>query len=159
MNPPLRREHDVEALREGLRDGSIDAIATDHAPHHADEKEVEFDHANFGIIGLETALPLVLRLVEEAKVAPSALVRSLTWAPARILGIERGTLTPGAVADVTVIDPSEVWRYRAIEGRSKSRNTPFDEWKMKGRARFTIVGGKVVWRSETEKRQSGVNQA
>lgn len=158
MNPPLRREHDVEALREGLRDGTIDAIATDHAPHHADEKEVEFDQANFGIIGLETALPLSLRLLEEAGVARSTLVRALTLAPARILGIDRGTLSVGATADVTVIDPAASWRYRAIEGQSKSRNTPFDEWKMKGRARCTIVAGRVVWRSE-EAAASGVSRA
>jgi len=110
MNPPLRREHDVEALREGLRDGTIDAIATDHAPHHADEKEVEFDHANFGVIGLETALPLALRLVDEASVPRAVLVRALTVAPARILGVARGTLAEGAVADVTIIDPAVVWR-------------------------------------------------
>ena len=145
MNPPLRRDCDVEALRDGLRDGTIDAIATDHAPHHADEKEVEFEGANFGIIGLETALPLALRLVDEANVPRETVIRALTVAPARVLGIGRGTLSEGAVADVTVIDPSLVWRYRTEQGCSKSRNSPFDEWKMKGRARHTIVGGRLVW--------------
>jgi dihydroorotase len=153
MNPPLRREHDVEALREGVRDGTIDAIATDHAPHHADEKEVEFDQANFGIIGLETALPLALRLIDEAAVSRSTLIRALTLGPARILGIPRGTLAEGVIADVSVIEPDAVWRYHVRDGRSKSRNSPFDEWRMKGRARHTIVGGRVVW--STDERAGG----
>jgi len=154
MNPPLRREIDVEALREGVRDETIDVIATDHAPHHVDEKEVEFDVANFGIIGLETALPLLLRLIGEASVARSTLIRALTVGPARVLGIPRGTLSEGAVGDVTVIDPAAVWRYFAREGRSKSRNTPFDEWRMKGRATCTIVAGRVVWSAEEQRRET-----
>jgi len=145
MNPPLRSERDVEALREGLRDGTIDAIATDHAPHHADEKEVEFDLANFGIIGLETALPLALRLVADAGIPRDTVFRALTTAPARVLGIDRGTLSVGAVADITVIDPSVEWRYRVTESKSKSRNSPFEGWEMKGRARHTIVSGRIVW--------------
>lgn len=145
MNPPLRRERDVEALREGLRDGTVEVIASDHAPHHADEKEVEFDQANFGIIGLETTLPLALRLVHEAGLSRERMVRALTIAPARILGIARGTLAPGAVGDVTVIDPDVSWTYRVAETRSKSRNSPFDGWEMKGRARCTIVAGRVIW--------------
>jgi dihydroorotase len=145
MNPPLRGEGDVEALRQGLRDGTVEVIASDHAPHHADEKEVEFDLANFGVIGLETALPLALRLIGEADIPRQRLVRALTAGPARILGVERGTLTPGAVADVTVIDPQAEWVYRAAEGHSKSRNSPFDGWPMKGRARYTIVAGRIVW--------------
>jgi dihydroorotase len=148
MNPPLRRQHDVDAVRAGVRDGTIEAIATDHAPHHADEKEVEFDHANFGIIGLETALPLALRLIAEAGVSRADLIRAMTVGPARILGIEAGTLSVGAAADVTVVDPEFDWTYRATEGRSKSRNSPFEGWRMKGRARRTIVGGRVVWPEE-----------
>jgi len=145
MNPPLRRERDVEALREGLRDGTVDAIASDHAPHHADEKDVEFDQANFGVIGLETTLPLALRLVHDHGFARDRMVRALTVAPARILGIPRGTLSQGVVADVTVIDPDAVWTYQVAESRSKSRNSPFDGWEMKGRARCTIVAGRVSW--------------
>ena len=145
MNPPLRRERDVEAVREGLRDGTIEAIATDHAPHHADEKEVEFDQANFGIIGLETALALALGLVREAGLPRTTMIRALTLGPARILGVARGTLAVGAAADVTVIDPEVAWTYRVAEGRSKSRNSPFDGWELKGRARCTIVAGRIVW--------------
>ncbi len=144
MNPPLRTARDVEAVRAGLRDGVIDCIASDHAPHHPDEKEVEFDHALNGIIGLETTLPLALRLVEEG-MALSRLVRALTAAPAAVLGIDRGTLSVGAAADVSVVDPACAWTYRAAQGFSKSRNSPFDGWEMCGRARTTIVGGRVVW--------------
>jgi dihydroorotase len=148
MNPPLRWAEDVEALRAGLADGTIDAIATDHAPHHLDEKNVEFNIALNGIVGLETALPLVLRLVEEGVLSLSEAVTRLTIGPARALGIPRGTLEVGRSADITIIDPELKWTVDAACLLSKSKNTPFDGWKMKGAATHTIVGGKVVYRRQ-----------
>ena len=145
MNPPLRQAADLEAIKEGLRDGTIDAIATDHAPHHRDEKEVEFDRAANGVVGLETALPLTLRLVEEGVLSLSEAIRRLTVNPARILGLPYGTFSPGAAADVAIINPERKWRVVASELRSKSRNTPFEGWEMKGKAVMTIVGGRVVY--------------
>lgn len=145
MNPPLRTEADVAALREGLRDGVIDVIASDHAPHHRDEKEVEFELAAHGIIGLETSLPLALRLIREAGLALETLVRAMTINPARILGLPAGHLGPGAPADVTVIDPECVWEADPAAFRSRSRNTPFAGWRMAGKARATVVGGRIVW--------------
>jgi dihydroorotase len=156
MNPPLRTARDVDAVRAGLRDGTIDAIATDHAPHHADEKQVEFDEAQNGIVGLETAVALALRLVSEANIPAATLIRALTVAPARILGIDRGTLSIGAAADVTVIDPNRAWQYRACDGCSKSRNSPFDGWELKGRAVCTIVSGRVVWALDRKTGQPAV---
>ncbi|MBI5378634.1 MAG: dihydroorotase [Nitrospirae bacterium] len=144
MNPPLREEADVLAVREGLRDGTIDAIATDHAPHHPDEKLREFDAAPFGIVGLETLLPLSLRLVEEGVLTLPEMVARLTHLPARVMGIPRGTLAPGAPADVTVFDPKATWRVDAGTFLSKGRNTPFQGWELKGRVVRTIVEGKVV---------------
>ena len=144
MNPPLRSADDRAALRAALADGTIDAIATDHAPHHRDEKEVEFENAAFGIVGLETALPLSLRLVEERVLTPSDWVRRLSSTPAEILGVPGGTLRPGALADVTIVDPAAEWRAEASRLKSKSKNSPFLGWTMKGRAFFTLVGGRVV---------------
>jgi dihydroorotase len=148
MNPPLRTQPDVEAVRAGLADGTIDVIATDHAPHHRDEKEVEFDQAANGIVGLETALPLALRLVDEIQLPLDTLVAALTINPARILNLPLGTLRAGAPADVVVIDPQRRWTVDAPRLRSKSRNTPFDGVEMHGQARLTIVGGRVVWRAD-----------
>jgi dihydroorotase len=145
MNPPLRGAEDRDALIAALADGTIDAIATDHAPHHRDEKEVEFENAAFGIIGLETALPLSLRLVEERALTPSDWVRRLSATPAEILGVSGGTLQPGAIADVTVVNPEAEWRVEASWLKSKSKNSPFLGWTMKGRALFTLVGGRVVY--------------
>jgi dihydroorotase len=145
MNPPLRTEEDVEALLQALRDGVIDVIASDHAPHHRDEKEVEFELAAHGVIGLETSLPLALRLVREAGLPIETLIRAMTIHPARILGLPGGHLGPGAPADVTVIDPEEVWEVDPARLRSRSRNTPFAGWQMVGRARATLVGGRIVW--------------
>ncbi|MBE0597131.1 MAG: dihydroorotase [Desulfuromonadales bacterium] len=146
MNPPLRSADDLAAVRAGLADGTIDSIATDHAPHHIDEKNVEFNIALNGVVGLETALPLTLRLVEE-KVLPLAdAIARLTVGPARALGIPRGTLEAGAPADVTVIDPELAWTVEPQKLQSKSKNTPFAGWPMKGAAVVTIVGGKVVWK-------------
>jgi dihydroorotase len=148
MNPPLRTAEDVEAIRAGLADGTIDAIATDHAPHHLDEKDVEFVLASNGIIGLETALPLSLSLVDWKVLDLNALITALSLNPARILGIDRGTLAPGAIADITVIDPAREWTVEAEKLASKSKNSPFLGMKMKGRAAYTIVSGKVVHKAE-----------
>lgn len=150
MNPPLRTAADVEAVIDALRDGTIEVIASDHAPHHRDEKDVEFEKAANGIIGLETTLPLCLRLVRDAGVSIETVVAALTANPARVLGIPCGRLTPGGLADVTVIDPDYVWTVEPERFHSKSRNTPFAGWQMLGAARATIVGGRVVWQ-QTER--------
>jgi dihydroorotase len=144
MAPPLRTRADVDAVRTALADGTIDAIATDHAPHHPDEKDVEFDQAANGIVGLETALPLALRLVAEKVLDLPTLVARMTVGPSRILGIPAGTLDVGAAADVTLVDPERRWRVDARGLRSKSRNTPFDGWEMTGRAVAVFVGGRLV---------------
>jgi dihydroorotase len=145
MAPPLRTRADVDALRAGLADGTIEAIATDHAPHHADEKECEFDQAANGIVGLETALGLGLKLVAEGVLDVPALVARMTTGPARLLGIPAGTLDVGAAADVAVIDPERRWKVAARSFKSKSRNTPFDGWDLQGKAVATFVGGRLVY--------------
>lgn len=152
MNPPLRTAEDVAAVREGLRDGTIEVIATDHAPHHRDEKDVEFDCAANGIVGLETALALSLRMAEESSLPISALIAVLSTNPAKILRVEGGTLSVGAVADVAVIDPQRVWTVEPERLHSKSHNTPFGQMELKGSAVATIVGGRVVWGSECVRR-------
>jgi dihydroorotase len=144
MAPPLRTRDDIEALRTGLADGTIDAIATDHAPHHHDEKEVEFDQAANGVVGLETALPLVLRLAAEGVVSLPRLIACMTTSPAAILKLPAGTLAAGVASDVTLIDPERRWRVEARAFRSKARNTPFEGWEMAGRAVAVFVGGKLV---------------
>ncbi|MGB7925990.1 MAG: dihydroorotase [Pyrinomonadaceae bacterium] len=148
MNPPLRSRDHVEAIVEGLRDGTIDAIATDHAPHHADEKALEFDRAPFGITGLETAVGLALdRLVHEGIIDLQRLVELCSVNPARIFKLaERGTLRKGAWGDVTILDPDLSWTFEAARSKSKSRNTPFDGWTMRGAAVATVVAGRVVYR-------------
>lgn len=150
MAPPLRSEEHLEAVLEGLRDGTIDAIATDHAPHHQDEKALEYDRAPFGITGLETAIGLAMtELVHKGVIGLESLVQLCSAGPARIFRLrDRGTLKPGSIADVTIIDPNLSWTYRNSESRSKSRNSPFDNWEFKGRAVATIVAGKIVFRSE-----------
>jgi dihydroorotase len=148
MKPPLREARDVQALIEGLKEGVIDVIATDHAPHHLDAKRVEFAEAANGIVGLETALPLALRLTREAGVPVETVLRAMTINPARILGIEGGSLAPGRNADVTIIDPHRCWRVEPERFHSKGRNTPFAGWEMTGAATLTMVGGRVVWRIE-----------
>ena len=147
MNPPLRTQRDVEAVRHGLADGTIEVIATDHAPHHRDEKEVEFDHAANGIVGLETALALALRMAEETALPLERLVGAMSTNPARILGVPGGSLAVGEVADVTIVDPGRRWTVDAAHLQSKSRNTPFGGMQLQGAAVATIVGGRVVWRS------------
>lgn len=147
MNPPLRSEHDRAAVREGLADGTIDAIATDHAPHAFIEKKVEFDRAANGIIGLETSVPLGLKLVEEGLIALSDLIEKMSKQPACILGLENG-LFVGRPADITIIDPDITYTVNADDFQSLSRNTPFDGWQMKGKAVLTMVQGKVVYQDE-----------
>jgi dihydroorotase len=145
MNPPLRSQADVDAIRAGLADGTIDAIATDHAPHHSDEKNVEFAIALNGIVGLETLLPLTLQLVAEKVLSLTQAIALVTCRPARILGIERGSLAPGAVADITLINPNKEWTLDAAQLQSKSRNTPFDGRTMKGHAVRTLLAGTTVF--------------
>lgn len=146
MNPPLRGSADREAMLAGLADGSIDAIATDHAPHHADDKAVEFDKAPFGIIGLETAIPLILdRLLHSGHLALGRIVELLTTNPARILGLPGGSLAPGAPADVTVLAPDAATQVRAATFRSLARNTPFDGWQLRGAVAAVLVGGRAVY--------------
>jgi dihydroorotase len=147
MNPPLREADDVAAIKAGLADGTIDAIATDHAPHHLDEKDVEFNLAMNGIVGLETSLPLSLQLVAEGILDLPALVAKMSLNPARILGLDRGTLQVGAPADVTVVDMDREWVVTEELLASKSKNSPFLGETMKGKAVCTIVGGTVVYKS------------
>ena len=147
-NPPLRTAADVEALRAALADGTIDAVATDHAPHSPVEKDVEFEEAAFGIIGLETALPLVLDLVRAGMLTPAALVTRMSVAPAATFGLPGGTLADGAPADLTVIDPEYSWTCDAVALRSRSRNTPFSGKTMLGRAALTVVGGTIAYSGE-----------
>ncbi len=145
MKPPLRGPADVEAVIGGIADGTIDAIATDHAPHHRDEKVCEFDVAAFGIVGLETMLPLSLDLVHRGLVSMSRIVDAMSSAPARILGLDRGRLAPGAPADIVVFDPDREWTVRAAGLASKSKNTPFDGRSVRGKAVRTIKGGRTLW--------------
>ena len=145
MNPPLRTAEDREAVRAGLADGTIDAIATDHAPHNILEKEVEFIDAAFGIIGLETSLPLALELVRDKVISPAKLVEVMSVNPARLLKIAGGTLVPGSPADVTIVDPDLAFTLKPEDSKSLSRNSPFWNRPMVGRAVFTIVDGKVVY--------------
>ena len=143
MNPPLRTAADVEAIKEGLSDGTIDAIATDHAPHATAEKEVDFSEAPFGIVGLETCLPLVItKLVDEGVLTLPEAIAKLTLAPARILNLLTGRLEAGARADITVFDPEAEVTVDASRFESKSRNTPFDGWRLRGRAIHVIVAGR-----------------
>jgi dihydroorotase len=149
MNPPLRSAADREALLVALADGTVDAIATDHAPHALHEKEVEFEHAAFGITGLETALALAItRLHREHRISLTRIVELFTSGPARVFDLRgRGSLTRGSYADVTIFDPKKRWTFEAANSRSKSRNTPFDGWQLTGKVVATIVGGQIVHRS------------
>ena len=148
MNPPLRAQVDVDALLEGIADGTLSVLASDHAPHADFEKEVEFDTAPFGIIGLETELSLFLHLLvhKHRKIDIVRLIEMYTVEPAKLLKLDAGTLSVGASADVTLLDLDLEWTVRADEFQSASRNSPFDGRKLKGRAVRTIVGGKTVWR-------------
>jgi dihydroorotase len=149
MNPPLRSAKDRDALIEGIVDGTIDCLATDHAPHTEIEKDNDFDSAPFGIVGLETALGLYLKALVEAKhLSLIELLRRLTVNPMRVLGRPGGTLETDSDADVTVFDPARPWTVRASEFASKGRNTPFEGWELRGQVLLTIVGGRVVHRFE-----------
>ena len=149
VNPPLRTAEDVEAVREGVRDNTLDCIATDHAPHHYDEKEQAFEDAPFGLVGLETALALGLaELVDDGVLDLPGLIERMSTAPARAFGLPAGTLAEGTPADVVVFDPEETWTVDPARFVSKSRNTPFGGRAVRGRVRLTIVGGRVVWDSE-----------
>jgi dihydroorotase len=148
VNPPLRSQTDIDALLDGIADGTLSILCSDHAPHAHFEKEVEFDVAPFGIIGLETELGLFIDLLvhKHAKIEIVRLIEMYTIEPARLLKLDAGTLSPGARADVTLIDPALEWTVSVDQFQSASRNSPFDGWKLKGRAVRTIVGGKTVWK-------------
>jgi dihydroorotase len=148
MNPPLRSQQDVDALLDGIGDGTLSILASDHAPHAGFEKEVEFDAAPFGIVGLETELGLFLDLLvhKHRKIDIVRLIEMYTVEPARLLKLGAGTLSIGAEADITLIDPEMQWTVDVAKFQSGSRNSPFDGWKLKGRAVRTIVGGKTVWK-------------
>ena len=146
MNPPLRTEEDRRALIEGLRDGTLDCVATDHAPHTDYEKDKEFDYAPFGVIGLETALPVVLEVLHrQGRFSLPDVIALMTHKPARLLNLPGGTLAEGAVADVTLFDPDEKWLYNAEAGFSKSSNSPWHRQTLTGRVKTTIVSGRVVY--------------
>jgi dihydroorotase len=148
VNPPLRSQNDVDALLEGIADGTLSILCSDHAPHANFEKEVEFDAAPFGMIGLETELGLFLDLLvhKHRTIDLARLIQMYTVEPARLLKINAGTLSIGARADVTLIDPELKWTVKVDQFHSASRNSPFDGWKLKGRAVQTIVGGKIIWK-------------
>ena len=149
MNPPLREAADRDAMLDGIADGTVDVIATDHAPHHADEKLVEFDRAPFGIVGLETCVPLVFdRLVHAGRIDVRRAIELLSTNPARVFSLPGGTLAEGAVADVTVLAPEIRVTVRAAALKSKSKNTPFDGWQLRGAVAATIVGGRVVYKRD-----------
>jgi dihydroorotase len=162
MNPPLRGEPDRAALREALADGTIDAVATDHAPHAAEEKMVEFDQAPFGVVGLETALGIILTHLVRPGILPlGEAIRRMSTAPAAILGVAGGALAPGGPADLVCIDPDRRWTVRRADLASRSRNTPFEGWTLQGRAVLTLVGGAITHDdlSDTQKRGPSIEAA
>ena len=150
MNPPLRAAADRDAMLQGLLDGVVDCIATDHAPHAAHEKEQEFERAPNGITGLETALGLSLSLFHKNHRLPiGRVINLLSTQPAAVLSLKgRGTLTVGSFADVVVFDPKKEWTFRAANSKSKSKNTPFDGWTMLGEVRWTISEGRIAYKNE-----------
>jgi len=151
MNPPLRSAHDRDAILEGLVDGTIEVLASDHAPHCDYEKEVEFDYAPFGITGLETELALsLMQLVHTKRLSLAEMIAKFTVHPAKLLNLNKGTLSAGADGDVTVFDPDVTWVFERSESASKSKNNPFFGWNLKGRATATVVCGKVVWNAKAE---------
>ncbi|MFH2145318.1 MAG: dihydroorotase [Candidatus Omnitrophota bacterium] len=148
VNPPLRTQEDIAALKEGLKDGTIDCIATDHAPHAEEDKDLEFDSAPFGIIGLETALGLVVsELVDKGIISWKQLVEKMSLNPSNILGLSRGSLEKGAVADITIIDPKQEWTVRKEGLVSKSKNSPFIGRRLRGKAVLTVVSGRIVYKA------------
>jgi len=156
MNPPLRSREHLDAILEAIADGTVDAVATDHAPHHLDEKELEFDRAAFGITGLETAVGLALdRLVHGGHLGLERLVEMCSVNPARIFRLaDRGTLRKGAHADVTILDTDLKWTFEAARSKSRSRNTPFDGYELHGAPVATVVAGRVVFRREEAQKRS-----
>jgi dihydroorotase len=145
MNPPLRTADDIEAIKEGLKDGTIDCIVTDHAPHHSDEKQCEFGYAKNGIIGLETSLGIGIKyLVKEGVLSMSELIEKMSLNPSRVLGISKGTLSAGRSADIVIFDPEKEWTVDVNEFHSKSKNSPYDGFKLYGKPEYVIVGGKIV---------------
>ena len=145
MNPPLRTQEDVEAIKNGLKDGTIDCIVTDHAPHHPDEKMCEFAAALNGIVGLETSLGLSIKcLVNEGVLTMSELIEKMSYNPSKILGIAKGTLGEGKIADITIFNPNEKWTVDITKLNSKSKNSPFDGFELYGKPQYVIVGGKIV---------------
>jgi dihydroorotase len=149
MNPPLRSAADRDAIIEGLMDGTLEILSSDHAPHCNYEKEVEFDYAPFGITGFETELPLSLMQLHHARgLSLAKIIEKFTVAPARLLRLPKGTLNVGADGDVTIFDPNAEWIFKREDSLSKSKNTPFHGWKLKGKVLATIVGGKIVWREQ-----------
>ena len=148
MNPPLRATADRDAMLDGIADGTVDVIATDHAPHHADEKMVEFDRAPFGIVGLETAVPIVFdRLVHTGRISLARMIELLSVNPARVINVAGGALSEGAPADITILAPDLAVAVKASALTSRSRNTPFDGWSFRGGVAATIVGGRTVYRN------------
>jgi dihydroorotase len=151
MNPPLRTKEDVEALKQGLKDGIMDVISTDHAPHSAQEKVQPIEKAPFGIVGLETSVPLTItELVDTGILTPMQMAEKMSYNPARILGIDRGSLEEGKPADVTIIDPEAVYVIDASEFASKGKNTPFNGRKVKGKVMATICDGKIVYQAPSK---------
>src|SRR3954451_23194954 len=148
MTPPLREAADRDAMLEGIADGSVDVIATDHAPHHADEKMTEFDRAPFGIVGLETAVPIVFdRLVHTGRISLRRMIELLSTNPAKVMNVPGGVLEEGAPADITILAPDAAVTIDAQALKSKSKNTPFDRWQMKGAVVATLVGGRILYRA------------
>ncbi|HWC59070.1 MAG TPA: amidohydrolase family protein, partial [Verrucomicrobiae bacterium] len=151
MNPPLRSARDREAILEGLADGTIEILCSDHAPHCDYEKEVEFDYAPFGITGLETELALsLMQLYQTKRLSLSDLIAKYTIAPARLLNLQKGTLSVGADADITIFNPDQEWIFDVTASASKSKNSPFNNWTLKGRVIATIVAGKKVFVEQPE---------
>lgn len=148
--PPLREMEDIEALQEAVAEGIIDALASDHAPHSREDKEVEYDQAEFGMVGLETAFPLYYSKVLKNHWDLSKLVAAMTIQPAKIIGVKKGTLSPGSDADISIFDPKKTWTVDKNQFRSKSQNTPFHGWELQGKPIYTIVAGQVVY-SEVKK--------
>jgi dihydroorotase len=151
MNPPLRTQEDIDEIIAGVADGTITILASDHAPHAPYEKEVEFDKAPFGILGLETELPVFLEILlhQRKAVTLPKIIEMLTINPARFLKLDRGTLSVGTPGDVTILDPDHSWTYDKNDSPSLSRNTPFHGMALRGRALTTVVGGNVVWDLES----------
>lgn len=148
MSPPLRTDSDIEMIKEGMRDGTIDIIATDHAPHDLVDKQVEFSKACFGIVGLETALPLTLKMVDEKVISLERAIDMLTFQSKRVFGIDRGTLGVGKVADITLFDPKMEYSIDPSKFKSRSKNSPYKDWKVRGKVLRTIVNGKTVFTNQ-----------